>query len=239
MRTDQDRNGAEYQRALDTIERLLSNPPIAIGNVAEQTNREDAAALRHVRTMLHVGRACQQVVDQLAPLCPCNAGPDTDGPEQDCPIHGDGETFVMLCRWRDAVVVSARLVVDSWTGSTIDGAATVDDDAVERLRALLDAGPWGGPDTDAAVAATLPPATIGRDELARLRGIEARAQRILDMEPGVALPGSQATALAILDGPSPVDPRVRLRALTDQVNSAAHRRLAGEFVAPRTGPWEF
>lgn len=240
MRTDPDRNAAEYQRALDTIERLLSNPPTAAGDdyVAREANREHVAALRHVRNMLQVGCSCQQVVDSLAPLCLCNVGPDTDGPEQDCAIHGDGETFVALCRWRDAVVSATHVATDPGIrNGTFNGNALVPRQPLDRLCALLDAGPWGGPDTDAAVAAAPQSATIGRDELERLRGIEARAQRIVEMEPSVALPGSQATALAILDSPLVGSHLEHVRALTEQVNSAAHRRLTDDADRPR--PSEF
>lgn len=38
----------------------------------------------------------------LEPLCPCNVGPDTYGPEQDCPLHGDQETFVAYVRELEA-----------------------------------------------------------------------------------------------------------------------------------------
>jgi len=94
-----------------------------------------------LRSVLRAGQRCQQVVARLAPLCLCNAGPDTDGPQQDCPIDGDGETFVALCRWRDAVVATA---------STYREFDTQDDEvrATEvwnRLCALLDAGPWAPP----------------------------------------------------------------------------------------------
>jgi hypothetical protein len=35
------------------------------------------------------------VQTQLAPLCPCDSNPSTsDGPQQECPIHGDGASFV-------------------------------------------------------------------------------------------------------------------------------------------------
>jgi len=37
----------------------------------------------------------QQLCKALEPLCPCDYNPETtDGPQQDCPLHGDGITFV-------------------------------------------------------------------------------------------------------------------------------------------------
>lgn len=37
----------------------------------------------------------QQLTKNLSPLCPCSTDPSyIDGPQQECPIHGDGDTFV-------------------------------------------------------------------------------------------------------------------------------------------------
>lgn len=40
-------------------------------------------------------RELQQLYKALEPLCPCDPNPaTTDGPQQECPLHGDGVTFV-------------------------------------------------------------------------------------------------------------------------------------------------
>lgn len=47
------------------------------------------------------------VETQLAPLCPCDSNPSTsDGPQQECPLHGDGTTFV---RYVQALEAAARV----------------------------------------------------------------------------------------------------------------------------------
>lgn len=104
-----------------------------------EDGRAYVAALGEIRNLLYAGRANLQVVETLAPLCPCSLGPDTEGPEQECPIHGDGQTFVALCRWRDAVVgaaTSVRLLAD---------VSTVANSSWQRLCELLDGGPFSEP----------------------------------------------------------------------------------------------
>lgn len=53
------------------------------------------------------------IAEQLRPLCMCDTGPDTDGPEQDCPLHGDGVTFVADVRWLQAIEHAARAFVSA------------------------------------------------------------------------------------------------------------------------------
>lgn len=142
--TTGERNAADYRKALGIVDGLIAQ---ATGP-AQLDRRHD---LRHVRTVVYTGRGCQQVVDQLAPLCPCNTGPDTDGPEQDCPIHGDGRSFVDLCRWRDMIVGGAHALLATHDPSrrlSDDTAAVVDAAALARFRELLDAGPWASPMPD-------------------------------------------------------------------------------------------
>lgn len=104
-----------------------------------EDGRAYVAALGEIRNLLYAGRANLQVVETLAPLCPCSLGPDTDGPEQECPIHGDGQTFVALSRWRDAVVAAV---------SDLDLDHRPEEewwDSVRPLRELLDGGPFSEP----------------------------------------------------------------------------------------------
>jgi hypothetical protein len=131
-----------HDEALEWLDREL------LGLLGEDSpeNHQRRRELRGIRDLLYAGRANLQVVDQLAPLCLCNVGPHTDGPEQECPIHGDGQSFVALCRWRDAVATTA---------SVYRQRDVQDDDEAavghwNRLCELLDDGPWSeaGPDYD-------------------------------------------------------------------------------------------
>lgn len=139
-----------YDRADATVRDLLAGLPRAYAATADDPgHREWLAALRHVAQMLMVGRVNTRVIHGLARLCPCDTGPDTDGPQQECPVHGDGQAFVGLCRWRDAVVGGTHALVSVLADDRPDVA--VDVPAVARLAALLDAGPWAGPETVAAI----------------------------------------------------------------------------------------
>lgn len=140
MTTDHD--ARQHAAAMTTIDQLINDLPTTVYAAAAEQVRGQRADLRLVRSMLLRGRVASTTLDQLAPLCGCNAGPDTDGPEQDCPIHGDGQSFVALCRWRDQVVAAAHTVRETSGRGPADNVE-VDDDAFERLDDLLDAGPWG------------------------------------------------------------------------------------------------
>lgn len=125
----------QHAAAMHTVEALIDALPTTVyaAAVAEQV-RAQRANLRLVRSMLLRGRAASTTLDQLAPLCVCNTGPDTDGPEQDCPIHGDGQTFVALFRWQRAVAIAAHAVAEA----DDDDRASAADPLVELVRA----GPW-------------------------------------------------------------------------------------------------
>lgn len=109
-----------------------------------EADREAAVrAFRELADEVYAGRYARGVLDQLKPLCPCHRGnpeEDEDGPQQECPIHGDGTTFVALCRWRDAVVAATHAVND--TVADAPGLVVVQRPAWVRLRDLLNAGPW-------------------------------------------------------------------------------------------------
>jgi hypothetical protein len=48
----------------------------------------------------------------LEPLCPCDVNPETtDGPDQDCPLHGDGVSFVTQVRCERAELAARRASV--------------------------------------------------------------------------------------------------------------------------------
>jgi hypothetical protein len=114
-------------------------------------NHARRRALRSIRDLLATGQYARQVVEQLDVLCPCHHGnpeEDEDGPQQDCPIHGDGLSFVALFQWQAAVASTAHAVI-------AEAPYPYERDALERLRVLLTAGPWAGHQTDAAVAAVV------------------------------------------------------------------------------------
>lgn len=75
---------------------------------ATANERGEHTPQKHVRTLLDVLSAMhylRNTADGLMPLCPCDLNPETsDGPQQECPVHGDGATFV-----EDVQVMRARL----------------------------------------------------------------------------------------------------------------------------------
>lgn len=50
------------------------------------------------------------VISMLAPLCPCSYNPNSTayGPQRECPLHGDGETFVRWVQEQEGELVQAR-----------------------------------------------------------------------------------------------------------------------------------
>lgn len=89
------------EEALDAIDDEL----VALLGEDAPENHKRRRDLRSVRDHVCTGASAREALDQLAPLCPCTAGnpADWDGPQQDCPIHGDGATFVAMVRWWRAV----------------------------------------------------------------------------------------------------------------------------------------
>jgi len=149
---------SRYAQALAVIDALLAGGPgqptnwaprrADAGTADDRYSRERVADLRLVRAMLYGGQSDYQVLDQLAALCPCSLDPEADGPQQDCPIHGDGQSFVDLCRWRDRVVGGAHALLGEATGTPGSGVAYVGEQQLARMRELLDAGPWASPMPD-------------------------------------------------------------------------------------------
>lgn len=132
-----------YRRATEVVDGLIetATPPPAASTADD---RERLAAPWLVHLAVQHGAAAQPVVNRLLDLCPCNTDPETtDGPEQDCPVHGDGESFVMLCRWRDQVVAAGHAVNDTIADGP--GLVVAQRAPWERLRDLLNAGPWASP----------------------------------------------------------------------------------------------
>lgn len=88
------------------------------GAEAVKTVRAEIERLRKNNHRLGLLRVeAESNVDRLrqafTPLCPCDLNPETtDGPQQECPIHGDGITFVEDVQRDRAVVVAAR----QWVG---------------------------------------------------------------------------------------------------------------------------
>jgi hypothetical protein len=135
-----------HDEALEWLDREL----LGLLDTDSPENHQRRRELRGIRDLLYAGRANLQVVDYLAPLCPCDLNPaTTDGPQQECPIHGDGAAFVAMCRWRDAVVAT----VTTYRGAVADDGQATGANGAElwsRLCELLDDGPWSeaGPDYD-------------------------------------------------------------------------------------------
>lgn len=72
----------------------------------------------------------------FAPLCPCDLNPETtDGPQQECPIHGDGVTFVEGVRGAARVVAAARAWVRHM-GTSRDVCSGVAADLIAAVDAL-------------------------------------------------------------------------------------------------------
>lgn len=134
-----------YRRATEVVDGLIEvATPGRSAIVPTDADRERLAALRLVRLAVQHGAAAQPVVNRLLDLCPCNTDPETtDGPQQDCPVHGDGESFVMLCRWRDQVAAAGHAVNDTIADGP--GLVVAQRAPWERLRDLLNAGPWASP----------------------------------------------------------------------------------------------
>jgi len=94
----------------------------------ETTLQEAAATMQRMNNAL----------DALLPLCPCAAGnpADWDGPQRECPVHGDGETFVAYVQALEALLYAGRgwrtrVVVDHRTPPAAMGTETI-----ELLRAV-------------------------------------------------------------------------------------------------------
>jgi hypothetical protein len=69
--------------------------------VEEDTPRIDWSASREARA---------DVISMLAPLCPCSYDSNSTayGPQRECPLHGDGETFVRHVQEQEGELVQAR-----------------------------------------------------------------------------------------------------------------------------------
>jgi hypothetical protein len=64
-----------------------------------------------------------KVVHQLARLCPCDPNPETtDGPQRDCPIHGEMPDAVIAIADAIRAVDRVRQIVDEW-GKGLDPRA--------------------------------------------------------------------------------------------------------------------
>ena len=90
-----------------------------------QGEHQDSDVAADVRTLLdegdaHVWRVRAEYAERrltelnrsLDPLCPCDVNPETTrGPEQECPLHGDGVSFVQQVRYERAELAQRRASV--------------------------------------------------------------------------------------------------------------------------------
>lgn len=90
---------------------LLREESLAVG--VERLLREESLAVEVERLRREVSHL-RSGGHHLAALCPCDLNPSTtDGPQQECPVHGDGVTFVdELTRLR-GVERRARIIFDT------------------------------------------------------------------------------------------------------------------------------
>ena len=73
---------------------------------------------------------------RLMPLCACDFNPaTTDGPQRECPVHGDGETFVKHVQRLERLLVAALAFREDRTGQMIHPQSP----AMVGLRAALGA----------------------------------------------------------------------------------------------------
>ncbi len=101
---------------------------------------EERAYLVAVHGQLIIGQERRRIVDRLTELCPCDTNPETTGgPEQACPVHGDGVTFVADVRRLVAVQQCARALVDGASSAISSDVMLVDSVAFERLSDALEA----------------------------------------------------------------------------------------------------
>lgn len=84
----------------------------------------------------HIVREYQRLQELLAPLCPCGpASPDTQGPLQECPLHGDGTTFVTRQRWLEHLFDRAKEYCET---PALSDEAAADPRVVDPLPALYE-----------------------------------------------------------------------------------------------------
>lgn len=77
------------------------------------------------------------VTTGLEPLCPCAPGhPNNDGPQRECPIHGDGETFVAYVQALEALLRAGRGWSSRVTVIRRTPTAAMSTEAIELLRAV-------------------------------------------------------------------------------------------------------
>lgn len=56
----------------------------------------------------YLAKQYAEICKGLAPLCPCDYNPaTTDGPQQECPLHGDYTTFVADVQIRERITQAA------------------------------------------------------------------------------------------------------------------------------------
>jgi hypothetical protein len=87
---------------------------------------------KHLKASLDLWQhTYQTIADQLWESCICNRGPDTNGPEEDCPVHGTEEHRPL----------ALKATVDRVRAAVMNQSSTVS--LTEAVLAALDA-PGGG-----------------------------------------------------------------------------------------------
>lgn len=90
--------------------------------ISERDEARDEAR-RYLARADHAERRLTDLNRALDPLCPCSTDPNSTsfGPLQECPVHGDGTTFVEYVQ-RLERVYGAALVWDGWWAAGQAGA---------------------------------------------------------------------------------------------------------------------
>lgn len=128
----------DHDEAIRWVNRELAGLP---RESTSKMGRKFRSELIGLLGVLQTGKRTGQIVfERLMPLCPCSLDPEDDGPQPDCPIHGDDESFARLCRWRDRVVAAAQALVGVFDADRPDVLADVP--GLARFCDLLDDGPW-------------------------------------------------------------------------------------------------
>jgi len=84
-------------------------------------------------------RRLKELDTALSPLCLCDPNPETtDGPQRECPLHGDGATFVAEYDRRGRIEKAATAVVGHWRGLSDVQLIRIERAAKVELPDLLD-----------------------------------------------------------------------------------------------------
>lgn len=113
---------ARFISHAEGVERSLTflESPVVQDSLPVQTMAHVVTVVRELRAALvkvegldrdraYYADQLMAVTSSLAPLCACDRGVEgVETPLQECPVHGDGVTFVAYVRALEAVAVAAR-----------------------------------------------------------------------------------------------------------------------------------